>query len=76
MVSKKYRLVGWFLDKKLVCLYELSSQKAVNWEKREPGRVVISKEFENPNAMREGKADFHAHLQTLTADFFKDRRIA
>jgi hypothetical protein len=74
--EKKYRLAGWFLDGKLVCLYEQSSQKAVNWEKKEPGRVVVSKEFDNLNAMRENAAEFHAYLKTLTADFFKDRRFA
>jgi hypothetical protein len=76
MTSKKYRLAGWFHGGKLVCLYEYSSQKAVNWEKKEPGRVVVSKEFDSMNAMREGKAEFHAYLKTLTVDFFKDRRIA
>jgi hypothetical protein len=76
MASRKYRLVGWFLDGKLVCVYELSSQRAVNWEKKEPGRVVISGEFDNEQEMRDGATRFHAYLKTLTANFFENRRTA
>lgn len=76
MAIKKYRLAGWFFEGKLVCLYEMSGQKAVNWEKREPAKVVISKEFDSEDDMRAGKAEFHSYLQTMNADFFKDRRIA